>query len=67
MVRIERVFSKSVERELLEHPGKWTGVVGDSVVAVGDTPAEVLNIASRAGYTDVLLHRVPEQGMTYFF
>lgn len=64
---VERVFSESLERELLKHPGKWTGVFDDRVVALADTPAEVLKIAKKAGYSDVLLHRVPEQGKAYFF
>lgn len=64
---IERVFSESLERELLNYPGKWTGVFSDRVVAVADSPAEVLRLAKKAGYRDVLLHCVPEHGKAYFF
>ena len=64
---IERVFSESVERELLSYPGKWTGVFSDQIVAVGDSPAEVLRLARSAGYNDVLLHHVPEHDKAYFF
>lgn len=64
---IEKTFDESLEQELLKYPGKWTGIVADLVVAVGDTPADVLRIAQKAGHTDVLLHHVPEHGKAYFF
>jgi hypothetical protein len=64
---VERVFSEDLERELLDHPGKWVGLVDDVIVAVGDNPAEVLSLAKKAGHAHVLLHHVPEHGKAYFF
>lgn len=63
----QRLFSPTLEKELAAFEGRWTGIVGDRVVASGDTPAEVLGDAERAGFSDVLLHFVPEQGKAYFF
>lgn len=64
---IERVFSERVERQLLEHPGKWVGLQNDEIVAVGNSPAETLSLAKKAGFSPVLLHHVPEAGKAYFF
>jgi hypothetical protein len=64
---MDRVFSEEMERKLLEHPGKWVGLYNDEIVAVGNSPAETLSLAKKAGYSPVLLHHVPEQGKAYFF
>ena len=63
---VERVFSQSLERALLQYPGKWTAISGEAVVAAADTPAEALTSAQESGHEDVLLHFVPEESKAYF-
>lgn len=65
---LENVFEPGLEHELLKYPGKWTAVTETEVVAVGDTPREVLEAAIAKGVTKVTLHRVPdESNKAYFF
>ena len=64
---LEHELDPSLQREVLKYPGKWVAVTRSKLVAVGDSPAAVLGEAARAGYANVILHRVPEDGHTINF
>lgn len=65
--QVETTFSPELEKELWEHPGKWAAIVGDDLVAVGDTLIEVIKQARDAGHLEPMLYKVPSEGASYFF
>ena len=64
---LERLFSDALERVLLAYEGSWVAIVGDEVVAAGDTPTAVVQGAAELGHTDVLLHFVLDGHEAYIF
>jgi hypothetical protein len=58
----EAMFSPQLLRELWRHPGKWVAIKGNRLVAFGTTPTQALRRAARKGVSDVVLHRVPDDG-----
>jgi|CXWL01.1.fsa_nt_gi hypothetical protein len=61
-----KVFEMSPELKWLSskpaalraYEGKWVGILGDRVVAVGDSASEVLDIADAAGLDNPLVTRI---------
>lgn len=45
--------------ELKKHKGKWVAVFQDRLVAVGDSPEEVVKLAQEKHVTDPVVYRVP--------
>ena len=64
---LEHVIDPSLQKELFGHPGKWVSMTRSELIAVGDTPREVLEIAHDKGYTSPILYRVPEDSGTHYF
>ena len=58
----ETVIDPRLRQELWRHRGQWAAIKGNRVVAFGSTPKQVLRRALRKGVSDVVLHRVPEDG-----
>jgi hypothetical protein len=58
----EALFSRKLQRELWKHPGKWVAIKGDRLVAFGNTPTQALRRAAQKGASDIVLHRVPDDG-----
>jgi hypothetical protein len=62
----ERMFSHELEQELLRYAGKWVAVTHDTLLAVGDSPSEVMAEAQAKGVQVPLIHHVPTSG-AYFY
>lgn len=63
----ELELERDVQKELLNHPGKWVALTRSEIIAVGDTADEALAAAHAAGHKDPGLYRVPEKARSYFF
>jgi len=61
------VIEPRMQQRLLEHPGKWVAMTRTRIVAVGDSPTEVLRDARLGGLLHPIVYRVPEAGTGYFF
>lgn len=62
---VERVMTEELEQELMLHPGKWTAITRDRLVAVGDTPKDVLDAAAADGVASPILYWVPLPGTVF--
>lgn len=60
-------IAPAVQRVIAENPGKWLAITVDDVIAIGDSPAEVLRLAHDAGVTDVILQKSLEPDSLYLF
>lgn len=68
MAKSQRIFSRAVERELLQHPGEWVTLDGGRIIAFGPDPKTVLAAAEAAGVkTPPLLYRVPDPDTLYIY
>lgn len=59
MTNTRKAPTSDLTRELEKHKGKWVAVFQDRVVAVGDSPDQVLKEAEAGGITDPVVYRVP--------
>jgi hypothetical protein len=64
---VEVVFPPELEQELWNHPGKWVAIVGDQIIAEGDTVVDVIRAARTAGHSEPMLYKVPVPGASYFY
>lgn len=64
---IRHVIDPSLQKELLGHPGKWVTITRSELIAVGDSPLEVLKAARAKGFDSPILHYVPEDSRTHYF
>ena len=60
--KAEHVIRPELQEELLKHPGKWIAMDRVRILAVGDTPADVLAAARKSGHVHPTLYRVPDAG-----
>lgn len=51
--------ARQFDAELRRYVGKWVALVDDHVVASGDTPAEAMENANKAGYELPVVIRAP--------
>lgn len=65
--RARHVIEPALQEELLKHPGKWVAMTRTKLIAVGDSPKEVIDAAEALGVRDTILHCVPEPGVGWFF
>jgi hypothetical protein len=66
--RLEYELTPKLQRELLNHPGKWVAVSRSRLLAIGDTPAEVLRVAreQHPRASAILRHISDAQHVAYF-
>ena len=74
MPRPIRTLARRLEKELWKHPGKWVALsksprasAYDRLVAIGDSPKEVFDIAQKVGVEVPLLWKVPDGRGWYIF
>jgi hypothetical protein len=65
--QVEYEVDPDLQERLLEHPGKWVAIAGNDIVAVGDSPTEVLAAAQKGGHRNATLYRVPDSNRLFFF
>jgi hypothetical protein len=64
---LEHEIDPEVQKELLDHPGKWAAITRSRVIAIGDTALEVQQKAAKAGEKNPILYRVPDGTRSHFF
>jgi Family of unknown function (DUF5678) len=64
---LEHEIDPDVQRELLNYPGRWVTLLRSRLLAVGDSPAEVLRAAHELGEDNPILYCVPEDQQTSYF
>ena len=67
MSRPQRILTRAVEQELLEHPGEWAALTRRRIIAFGPDPKTVLAAAEAAGCKCPLLWYVPLRNMHFYF
>jgi len=55
----QKAVDPAVEQALEKLKGRWVAVLGSEVVAVGESPSEVIQAALRRGVTDPTVFQVP--------
>jgi hypothetical protein len=65
--RDETVLSTDLQERMLTHAGKWVAMTRTDLLAVGDTPDEVLHEAAEKGEKRPILYFVPPKGDTSMF
>jgi hypothetical protein len=65
--RLEFEIDPALQKELLRHPGKWVTMTRHEVIAIGDTPQEVLTKARAEGHRSPILYQVPTPGEDVYF
>lgn len=63
----ETVLSIDLQERLLAHRGKWVAMTKTDLLAVGDSPDEVLHKATELGVKRPILYRVPEAANSTMF
>ncbi len=63
----ENVLEPSLQRDLLNHEGKWVAMTRAELIAVGDRPEEVLALARERGVANPIVYQVPRDGDSTFF
>lgn len=64
---MEYEIDPGLQKELLDHPGKWVAMTRSDLLAVGDDPGEVIAQAQTKGVASPILYRVPNKDTLYFF
>lgn len=64
---VERVLTPELEKELWEHAGRWVALTRSKLVAVGDSPKDVLAKAKRKGASRPILYYVPKGERTAYY
>ena len=65
---LEHEFDPELQRELLQHAGRWVATTRSELVAVGDSPREVHVAALAAGVDLPVIFRVrDDSGRAYFY
>jgi hypothetical protein len=64
---LEHEIDPQLQEQLLQHPGKWAAITRTDLIALGESPAEVMELARAAGFEAPILYRVPKGGESYFF
>lgn len=63
-----RLIDRELEEALWQHAGKWTAITSNKIVAVGDSPTEVLKELDRLDRRgEVFLHYVQDADTVCFF
>jgi Family of unknown function (DUF5678) len=63
----ESVLAPRLQQELLAHEGKWVAITKTELLAVGDSPDEVLHGAAERGVKQPILYFVPRDGHSSMF
>lgn len=64
---LEHELDPELQTELQQYPGKWAAITRSVLIAVGDSPLEVLEAARDAGFEEPILHRIPDDSRTAYF
>lgn len=62
----EHVIAPALQDELLRHQGRWVAITRSKLVAIGDSPAEVVRLAQEKGAKRPMIYRVPSDHSTTF-
>ena len=54
---------QKLAKALQPYENKWVALVGNTVVAAGESVKEVKHKAEQAGHTDVMFHLVPSSSV----
>lgn len=61
------VLEPTLQKKLLEYPGRWVAMTRADVLAVGDSLDEVSQAAAERGVSDPILYFVPRDGRASLF
>ena len=61
--KIVKTDPRKLTKALQAYENKWVALVGNKVVAAGESVKEVKQKAEQAGYTDFMFHLVPSSSV----
>lgn len=64
---LEHEVDPELQEELLKHRGRWVAMTRAKLLAVGDSPAEVLAAAHEVGCESPILYFVPRDDRAVYF
>lgn len=64
---LQHVIDPDLQKQLLEHAGKWVAITRSELIAIGDTPIEALKRAREKFAGEVIVHHVPANDRTAYF
>lgn len=62
----QHVIEPALQMELHHHQGRWVAITRDRLLAVGDSPTEVIQSAREKGVHHPMIYRVPGEQTTIF-
>lgn len=60
------VIEPALQKELHQHQGRWVAITRDRLLAVGESPTEVMLSAREQGVRRPMIYRVPGEQSTTF-
>jgi hypothetical protein len=62
----QHVITPELQQRLLRHKGRWVAITKSTLIAVGDSPSEVLGRAREQGESRPIIYLVPRDGNAIF-